>query len=192
MVHLSGEITSLLRDWNGGNPESLDLVIDRVYQDLKKVAAYHLSKETEPHTLQPTALVNEVYPRLVSAQNLKFPDRKTFFLFVSELMRRILIEYARGKTTKKRGGGRRVMNLEGSGDLPSQQAWEPADLLALDQVLRWLKKLDAKKHEIVEMWFFAGLDAREIGEVFGRSPITIRRELRTAKCWLARALQKKG
>ena len=165
MVKLAAEITHLLQNWQKGDPTALDDVITDVYADLKKLAAYQLSKEAQAHTLHPTALVHEAYLRLVANRHLTFPDRKCFFLFVTMLMRRILVEYARGKMAKKRGGEQKKVFLEIENYLPTQR-WDPSQILLIDELLGELKQLDTRKHDLIEMSLFAGLTAHEMGEIF--------------------------
>lgn len=190
MREFSEEITGLLEQWQAGDDASLNQVVGEIYGDLRKMAVYHLSKESQAHTLQPTALVNEVYLKLAQKLGLKFPSRKCFFIFVGMLMRRILVDHARGKTASKRGGQRQKVFLELEQNLAVH--WGDTDqILALHEALSQFRLIDPHRHSMVEMWFFVGLDANEIGAIFNKSPISVRRDLRLSKAWLARALKEK-
>lgn len=184
---LPGHITKLLEDWQKGDRQALDQVIESVYAELRKLAAFYLQKERNNHTLQPTALVSEIYPKLIDSKKLSFANRGKFFAFVGKLMRHALIDHAREKIAQKRGGGQ----VAGQNQIPEPYAVtlsNPYSHLLLNQALDALKDMDAGKHDIFELWFYTGLDAHQIGDLMNKSPITIRRQLRTAKAWLANKL----
>jgi RNA polymerase sigma factor (TIGR02999 family) len=165
-------VTSLLRQWNGGDPRALEELAPIVYQELRRLSHYHLRRERDGHTLQTTALVHEVYLRLCGQDEPQWEDRAHFFAVASRIMRRILVDYARRRSAEKR-------------QLPGTQA-------ALDDVLsipEHLAAFDERKCKVVEMRFFAGLRAKEIAVVLKTTEATVRRDWIIAKGWLFRHLQ---
>lgn len=180
----SSEITRLLQDWRGGSQPALDLLLSRVYEELRVVAAAQLASERPDHTLQATALVHEAYVRLVDAK-IPWQDRAHFFAVASGTMRRILVDHARARRAQKRGGDRVGVTLHD--DILAEGS--PADeFLALDEALDRLASLDARKGRTVELRYFGGLNAAEIGEVLGVAVATVQRDLRMARAWLMREL----
>lgn len=183
-IPTSSEITRLLQDWRGGSQPALDLLLSRVYEELRVVAAAQLASERPDHTLQATALVHEAYVRLVDAQ-IPWQDRAHFFAVASGTMRRILVDHARARRAQKRGGDRVGVTLHD--DILAEGS--PADeFLALDEALDRLTSLDARKGRTVELRYFGGLNAAEIGEVLGVAVATVQRDLRMARAWLMREL----
>jgi len=182
-----GEVTQLLQDWQQGNQEALRELAPLVYQELRRLAHYHLQSERPDHTLQSTALVHEAYLRLVGGSAAP-QNRAHFIAIASRLMRRILVDYARTRGAAKRDGGFRI-DLETLDAVPVDAA---AELLDLDDALNELAQIDDRQREIVDMKFFGGLSAPEIGEVLGISRATVDREWATARVWLHRQISKAG
>jgi RNA polymerase sigma-70 factor, ECF subfamily len=178
------DLTDLLRAWNAGDRAAYDEVAARVYQPLRRMARYHLSRERRGHTLQPTALVNEVYLRLAGERMLDWRDRAHFFAACAELMRRILIDHARRRRAGKRGGGATALVIEDLADAAPGACGDPIDLLALDEALVRLEALDPRQSRIVELRFFAGLSNQEAAEVIGLAPRTVKLEWTKARAWL--------
>lgn len=176
----------MLKAWSGGSRDAADKLMPLVYDELRKVASRYLRKERSDHTLQPTALVNEAYLKLVDISNVDWQDRAHFFAVASQVMRRILVDYARAKATDKRGGENQKLALDEAISLSSER--ENPDLLALDEALNQLAEFDEQQARIVELRFFGGLSVEETAVVTGVSPATIKREWAMAKAWLYRKL----
>ncbi len=187
MTTESGDVTALLLKWSDGDKEALAELLPLVYDELRHIAKRYLDREDPRHTLQPTALVNEVYMRLVKPHRVQWKNRLHFYGFSAELMRRILVDHARGKLTEKRGGGARPISLEDLGELAEPQ---DVDLVAHDDALKSLAKEDARQSRIVEMRYFAGLTHEEIGELLGVTSRTVKREWRTARLWLYQEIRR--
>jgi RNA polymerase sigma factor (TIGR02999 family) len=187
LVHASPKgITKLLVRWQGGDAEALNSLIPMVYGELHDLARRHLSREREGHTLQSTALVNEVYMRLLG-QGLAVENRTHFFAVSSHLMRQILVDYARKHRAQKRGDGfERVTLSEAEALLPQAKN---LDLLALDDALHALERADPQLTKIVELRFFGGLSIEEAAQVLGVSPSTVKREWALARALLHRELK---
>jgi RNA polymerase sigma-70 factor, ECF subfamily len=175
------QITERLIAWNSGDATAADEVMRAVYQELHRMAGRYLRLERVGHTLQPTALVHEAYLRLVDQTRVSWQNRAHFFGVASQMMRRILVDYARTKGREKRGGEHTRVSLEevmcvteGKGD----------DLVALDASLERLATIDPRKARVVELRFFGGLSVEETGEVLGVSPQTVMRDWKLAKAWL--------
>ena len=179
-------ITQLLARWNAGDREAAEQVLPRVYEDLRRIAARQLRRERDAHTLQATAIVHEAYMRLIAQPGLEWPSRAHFFAFAAHLIRRILVDYARRRNRGKRGGLAEKITLTEMADLALEKS---PDLVALDEALSGLEKVDLRKATVVELKFFAGLTLEEIAEQLGISPETVSREWRRARAWLYRALQ---
>jgi RNA polymerase sigma factor (TIGR02999 family) len=182
----SGEVTELLRHWTEGDEKALDELLPLVYKELRRLAHYHLQSERPDHTLQSTALVHEVYIRLFRGQPVQYQNRSHFIAVASRLMRQVLVDYARERRAGKRDGGCRIAvecldNLAISGD---------AELLALDDALSELARIDERQGKIVEMKFFGGLSAPEISNVLGLSRATVDRDWATARVWLHRQMSR--
>ncbi len=182
------EVTKLLRDWNRGDTEALERLIPLVFDDLRQIAGALFQRENEAHTLQPTALVNEVYLRLIK-QKVEWQNREQFFALAALLMRRILVDYAKQRQTAKRGSGAVKVPLHLLTKIP--QVSPDLDFEALDEALTRLEEIDSRQAHIVELRFFVGLRHEEIGELLGISETTVKREWKTARLWLFRELSKK-
>lgn len=181
-------LTTLLHEWGAGDEEACELVLAEVLPVLKAQAAAYLSRERPDHTLQPTALVNELYLRLEGRKSLVFQNRTQFFGFAAQTMRRILVDYARKHKSARRGAGAASLAL--SEDIPLP-AGNLVDLLDLDAALDELTRLDPKQTRLVELRFFAGLSAEESAELTGLSPTTVHRRLASARAFLYRRLSGK-
>ncbi len=176
-----GEITRLLRRLSSGDPSAEKSLIEIVYPDLRRLAGAYLRRERPDHTLQPTALVNEAYMKLMGGAGVDFQDRSHFFRVAATLMRRILVDYARGKRADKRGGDARRIPFEEifAGDSV------PYDLiLDVDRALGKLHEMDSRQAQVVEMRFFGGLSEDEIASALGITSRTVRRDWIVAKAWL--------
>jgi RNA polymerase sigma-70 factor, ECF subfamily len=177
----SEEVTLLLQQVATGNQDAVEKLIPMVYEELHRVAQNHLRFERPNHTLQPTALVHEVFLKLVAQRKADWHGRAHFFAVASQLMRRILVDYARGRLSAKRGGGKLKLPLDQVFVLTPGRCDE---LLALDESLERLGKLDARQSRVVELRFFGGLSVEEAAKVLGVSPKTVKREWSMAKAWL--------
>ena len=180
-------ITQLLIQWRSGDKAALDALIPIVHQELHNLAKHYLRGERADHTLQTAALVNEVYLRLVDHKNINWQNRAHFFGVAAQAMRRVLVDYARTRKTEKRGGDVLQVSLDGAVNVAEEKAVE---LIALDDALQDLEKMDARKSRIVELRYFGGLSVEETAEVLGVAPITVMREWNAAKAWLLRAISK--
>jgi RNA polymerase sigma factor (TIGR02999 family) len=178
------EITGLLRAWENGDREALDRLMPIVYDELRRGARNYIRRERASHTLQPTALVNEVYVRLVDITSVRWQDRAHFFAIAASMMRRILLDAARARATGKRGGGELRITLH-EDLLASNQA---AGLIGIDDALQALSKLDSRKAQVVELRFFGGLSVEEMAEVLGISPQSVKRDWKLARAWLVKEL----
>jgi RNA polymerase sigma factor (TIGR02999 family) len=179
------DVTKLLEAWNAGDQSALERLVPLVYGELRRVARNHLRREARGHTLQPTALVNEVYMRLVQIKRMTWHDRAHFFALCSRLMRQILVDAARARRFAKRGGGAVRVALDES-RFPSDAS---TDAVALDDALKALEKIDSRKSRVVELRFFAGLSVEETAAVLEVSTDTISRDWKFAKTWLLRELR---
>jgi RNA polymerase sigma-70 factor, ECF subfamily len=179
------EITELLHAWREGDQLALERLTPVVYQELHRMARRYMSREKEGHTLQTTALIHEVYLRLVNVKNVAWQDRAHFFAVSAQLMRRILTDFARSYTYQKRGGGAHQVPL----DEASVVSPEPTvDLVALDAALVRLGETDSRKCKVVELRFFGGMTVEETAEVLKISPETVMRDWSVARAWLLREL----
>lgn len=183
---IPGDITRLLFELKRGNRAAEESLIPIVYQELRRIASSRLRNETRHHSLQPTALVHEAYLRLTKLNEIDWQSRSHFFAVSATIMRRILVDYARANRTKKRGAGGTQITLN-DGLLPVPER-EP-EILALDEALENLAKLDKRQSKIVELRYFAGMSEEEAGEVLGISARTVKRDWRIAKAWLYAKLQ---
>lgn len=179
------EITQLLRAWGGGDKQALDRLTPLVYNELRKSAKRQMARERDGHTLQTTALINEVYLRLVDLEGLSWQDRAHFFAICARLMRRILTDYARSRGYLKRGGDVRRVTLD---EALLVTADPPLDLVALEGALTKLSEVDSRKSSVVELKFFGGLTLKEIAEVLSVSSDTVTRDWNLAKAWLMREM----
>ena len=181
-------ITQLLERWNQGDEEALDQLMPLVYDELHRLAGAYLRREHREHTLQPTALINEAYLKLIQQHNTRWQNRAQFYGVAAQLMRRILVDHARAHYATKRGGDRINVSLKNIGAFGEQP---DADLLALHDVLNRLAEIDPDQSRIVELRFFGGLTIEETAEVMHVSHSTVEREWKIAKAWLKRELTKK-
>ena len=174
----------MLRAWSDGDRAALDRLTPTVYDELHRLASRYMRGERPGHSLQITALVNEAYMRLVDYRSMRWQNRAHFFAVSSQLMRRILVEHAR-RHNLKRGGGVPHVSFEDTAEVGGDRA---ADLVALDDALDALARVDPRKVQVVEMRFFGGLSVEETAEVLKISPVTVMRDWNTAKAWLYREL----
>ena len=181
MEPVSPDVTLLLKKLANGNQEASTELIPVIYQELHRLAVGHLRRERPDHTLQPTALVHKGYIKLVAQRNADWQSRVHFFAVASKLMRRILIDYARRHLRVKRGGRQAKLSLD---EVLLVSPDRPDKVLALDESLTRLEKLDARQGRIVELRYFGGLTVEEAAEILGVSPTTVRREWTSAKAWL--------
>ena len=179
------DVTALLLNWNEGSQQALDRLMPLVEEELKQRARRQFRNERGDHTLQPTALVNELYLRLLDRRQASWQSRVHFFAFASRVMRRILVDHARAHEAGKRGGGAMTITLE---DSLALVAGAQVDLLALDQALDRLSELDADQARIVELRFFGGLSVEDTAEILDLSTATVKREWASAKAWLRREM----
>lgn len=178
-------VTGLLRAWSGGDERARDELLPLIYRELRRRAAAHLRRERQGHSFQPTALVHEAYLRLVE-QKVPWQNRAHFFGLASEMMRRILVDHARGRKRGKRSGGWSRVELDEAVAISEQR---DIDLVLLDQALQELSGLDPRHARIVELRFFGGLTLEETAEVLGVSPATVKRDWSLARTWLYRRLK---
>jgi RNA polymerase sigma factor (TIGR02999 family) len=179
------EVTQLLREWSGGRQEARDELLGLVYEPLRAIASRHLHREREGHTLQPTALVNELYLKLVGQRSVAWNDRAHFYAVAAQVMRRILVDHARRKKSDKRGGDMIPVTIGAALDLAANETF---DVVALDVALENLEKIFPQQARVVELRFYAGLTIDETASVLGVSPATISREWTMARAWLRREL----
>lgn len=180
------EITLLLLRWSRGDQAALNQLMPYVYEQLHKVAHGYLRRERPDHTLQPTALINEAYLRLVKQDFPEWQSRRHFYGVAAQLMRQILVEHARTRTADKRGGGARKLSLDDALIFSDEKA---AELIALDDALVTLAKFDPRKVRIIELRFFGGLSLEETADSCELSVATITHEMRLAKAWLRREME---
>jgi RNA polymerase sigma factor (TIGR02999 family) len=180
------EVTQLLIDWGNGDQAALDKLIPLVYDELRRLAGRYMRRESQGHTLQTSALINEAYLRLIDQKNVRWQNRAHFFGVAAQLMRRILVDHARSRLREKRGGGAQMVSLV---EQPGVSK-EISEVIALDIALNNLADMDPRKSQIVEMKFFGGLTTEEVAEVLKVTSRTVEREWRKAKAWLHRAISK--
>jgi RNA polymerase sigma factor (TIGR02999 family) len=192
---LPGEVTQLLQRWSQGDEAAFDRMLPMVYDELRRMAQRHLQRERDGHTLQGTSLVHEVYLRLAEKSPAQWQSRAHFFGWASTLMRHILIDHARSRQAAKRGGGVELLSLDAmredrgdAADVPAPAAADSPDLVAVDQALRRLERLDPQQGRVVELRYFCGLSVAETAEALEVSPATVKREWVTARAWLLREL----
>ncbi|MEO8597554.1 MAG: sigma-70 family RNA polymerase sigma factor [Candidatus Solibacter sp.] len=185
----SGDITHLLMEIRSGSRGAEAELMSRVYAELRRIAGASMRRERPDHTLQPTELVNEAYLRLVGQQDKEWQNRAHFFAVAAQVMRRILVDYARARITDKRGGGAKRVNIDEiqvAFDMPSEE------LLALHEALERLKTFDPRQGQVVELRIFGGMTEDEIAEVVGTSSRTVKRDWRLARAWLFGQLKSPG
>jgi RNA polymerase sigma factor (TIGR02999 family) len=180
-----GEVTTLLHAWSRGDAAAIDKLAPIIYTELRRLARHYMARERRDHTLQPTALVHEAYMRLADLQRLNWKSRVHFYVVASQVMRRVLVDFARSRQRRKRGGSHQRLSLEDCVELGQQH---DAALIALDEALTTLASFDSRKCQVVEMKFFGGLSAEEIAESLNVSEDTILRDWKVAKLWLLREL----
>lgn len=178
-------ISQLLADWANRDPAAREQLVPIVYEELRRLAHHYMRGERAGHTLQTTALVNELYLRLAGIDGLRWRDRAHFFAMAATLMRRVLVDYARQRGREKRGAGVSVTSFE-----DNAVTTQPVDVVALDDALEQLTRVDPRQGRIVELRFFAGLSVAETAEALGVSTATVKREWATAKLWLYQALKR--
>jgi len=179
------EITQLLAEWSNGNQGALDKLYPLVYEELRRLAHRYMRRERKDHTLQTTALINEAYLRLIDQKSVHWENRAHFFSISAQIMRRILIDYARRYQYAKRGGGATKISLDDAAVVAKERA---AELLMLDEALIGLAKRDPRRSQVVELRFFGGLSNEEIASVLKVSPNTVTRDWNLARAWLYREL----
>jgi RNA polymerase sigma factor (TIGR02999 family) len=184
----SGVVTELLAKWRAGDQEALDALVPLVYNELRKAAHRYLRNERPAHTLQSTALVHEAYLRLRRQEVKEFENRAHFLAISAQLMRQILVEYARGRNAAKRNAGYRVM-LDDTLNLFKARS---VDLVAVDDALKELARLDPRQSRVVELRFFGGLSTEETAAVLGISSATVKRDWSTARIWLRHQMTRSG
>jgi RNA polymerase sigma factor (TIGR02999 family) len=180
-------ITQLLVDWGKGDQKALDKLMPLVYSELRRLAGNYLRRERPGHTLQPTALVNEAYLKLIDQKNAKWQNRAQFFGVAAQLMRRILVDHARAHQAEKRGGSdQQRLSITSAGQLARQPE---VDLLALHEALEELTAIDPQQGRIVELRFFGGLSIEDTAEVLSVGHATVERDWKMARAWLRRKLE---
>jgi RNA polymerase sigma factor (TIGR02999 family) len=179
------EFTRLLAEWSSGNQAALDELVPLVYDELRKLASDYMRRERPDHLLQATALVNEAYLRLMSRQNVSCYTRTEFFAIAAQVMRHVLVDFARGRNRVKRGDGAAPLSLEDVGILSDDRAEQ---VIAIDSALDSLTAFDPRKGKVFELRYFGGMSVEEVAEALGLSEATIARDWRVAKLWLRREI----
>lgn len=190
-IAASAEITGLLKAWGAGDEEALELLIPKVYAELRRLARRYARNERAGNTLQVTALVNEVYLRLVDLDRVDWQDRAHFFAVASQMMRRILVDAARTRSAAKRGGGLQRAEHSTAPDLdtiPDVSSTRDRELVAIDEALDILNRIDPRKVRVIELRFFGGLSVEETAVVLRISPQSVMRDWKLAKAWIRREL----
>ena len=180
------EITQLLLDWRGGSERAFEELLPLVYGELRRIARNYMRRQNPGHTLQTTALVNEAYMRLVDSNRVNWQDRNHFFAVSAQLMRRILVDFARKKNSQKRGGDHLIVTLD---ERVENLAETGTDMVALDEALSRLAEFSPRQSRVIELRFFAGLNEEQIAEVLDISARTVRRDWQIARAWLFRELR---
>jgi RNA polymerase sigma factor (TIGR02999 family) len=189
MAPRSRDVSVLLADWSQGNESARDELMPLVYDELRRLAGHYMRMERTGHSLQATALVNEAYLRLVDQRQVRWQGRRHFFALASQMMRRILVDYARRRRYAKRGGGARQVELDEAMIVSEAKG---ADIIALDDALTRLAQIAPRQSRVVELRYFGGLSMDEAAQVLNVSPVTVRRDWITAKAWLYRAISGAG
>ncbi|HKR59861.1 MAG TPA: sigma-70 family RNA polymerase sigma factor [Pyrinomonadaceae bacterium] len=185
MTPPTSNLTQLLMDWQQGDRTALDKLTPLIYDELRRIAHRYVRNERTGNTLQTTELVHEAYARLLEKKNVGWQNRSHFFGATAQVMRHILIDHARRRQFAKHGAGARAVSLETTTLMTQQRA---AELVALDEALESLKKIDQRKSSVVELRYFGGLSLEETAEILQVSVMTVRRDWRAAKAWLYRAV----
>jgi RNA polymerase sigma factor (TIGR02999 family) len=180
-----GEITGLLEEWSGGNQTALDKLVPFVYDELHRLASDYMRGERPGHLLQTTALVNEAYLRLVDRERISLKTRSQFFAVAAQVMRRVLVDYARGRDRAKRGGGAVPMALEDAAVFSDDRAEE---IIAIHSALDRLAAFDPRKSKVFELRYFGGMSEEEAAEIMSVSRVTVARDWRMAKLWMRREI----
>jgi len=180
------EVTQLLLDWSNGSEAALERLTPLVYDELHRLAHRHMRRERPGHTLQTSALLNEVYLRLINQRSVHWQNRVQFFSIASRLMRRVLVDHARAHNRNKRGGGALQISLDEAAHVSQERA---AELIALDDALSGLAAIDQRKTQVVELRFFGGMNIQETAEILKVSTVTVMRDWSTAKAWLKREIE---
>ena len=183
------EVTQLLVAWGNGDEVARDELMSVVYQELHRLAHHYMQRESPGHTLQTSALVNEAFLKLVDQKNVHWQNRAHFYGIAAQMMRRILVDYARSRRYAKRGGGAREMSLDEALTVSEERS---AEVVALDETLQRLAEFDPRKSQIVEFRFFGGLSIEETAEILAVSPGTVMRDWTLAKAWLRREMSPAG
>ena len=183
----SADVTQLLVRWREGDRQALDALLPLVYKELRRIAHHYLQKERPNHTLQSTSLVHEAYLRLVAQDLPQFQNRAHFFAVAAQLMRQILVDYARSHRAAKRGGSAYKLALDEASEIPFPM---DVDVIALDDALKTLAEMNAQQSRVVELKFFGGLSLNDTAEVLGVSASTVERYWTTARAWLHRELDR--
>jgi RNA polymerase sigma-70 factor (ECF subfamily) len=183
----SHDVSRLLARWKDGDEAALRELVPIVHEELRRLARRQMAGERPGHTLQPTALVNEAYLRLVNLKQMRWQDRVHFFAMAARLMRRILVDFARSRGYQKRGGGAQQVSFTHALEVAEGQ---PTDVVALNDALEALAEVDERKSQVVELRFFGGLSVEETAEVLNVSRETVKRDWKVAKMWLVRHLRK--
>jgi len=181
----SKNITLLLQQLRGGNQDVVSQLVPLLYDELRRLASYYLRRERPNHTLQPTALVNEAYLRLVDQTDVEWKNRSHFFGIAAQQMRRILVDYARSHQAAKRGGAAAKISLDEAMIVSKEN---PGEVLIVDETLRRLAAFDPQQAKIVELRVFGGLTVEEVAEALGISPATVKRDWTVARAWLTREM----
>ena len=179
--------TELLRAWGQGDGSAFDRLVPLVYQDLHRLARRYMRQERSGHTLQATSLVNEAYLRLIDVNRVEWRDRTHFLAVAAQMMRRILVEFARNRQRQKRGGGALHVSLD---DVPELPDFKERDFVALNDALSALATFDARMSQVVELRFFGGLSIEQTADVLNVSSETVMRDWKTAKAWLLREIRR--
>lgn len=180
-----GEITRLLAEWSAGNQSALDDLVPIVYDELRRLASHYMRGERPGHLLQTTALVNEAYLRLLVREHVTCNTRTQFFTVAAQVMRRVLVDYARGRKRAKRGYGKESLDLGEVALLSDDRAEE---IVAINSALDNLTAFDPRKGKVFELRYFAGMSVEEVSEALNVSPVTVARDWRMAKVWLRREI----
>lgn len=185
MTPVPESVTQLLIEWREGDETALNRLMPLVYHELRRIAHRYMRRERPGHMLQTSALINEAYLKLVDNKAMQWQNRSHFYAVAAQAMRRILVDNARARRYAKRGGGAAVVELDQAASVAAKRA---ADLVALDDALNDLAKLDPRKSRIVELRYFGGMSVVETAEALNISPATVMRDWGTAKAWLLRAV----
>jgi RNA polymerase sigma factor (TIGR02999 family) len=184
-MSVAHSVTLLLERWHHGDSEALEKLMPLIYEELRKMARRYMRQQNPGHTLQTTALIHEAYLRMVKQKEKRFQNRAHFFGVAAQAMRHILVDYARARTSSKRGGGARPISLEEAALVTEERAGE---LVAFDDALKELERLSKRQSQVVELRYFGGLSVEETAAVLSVSPETVMRDWSMAKTWLHRAL----